>query len=127
MNKISKYFALLIIAIAAISCQKDDEITLTDDSLYPRIFGTWPEPDTSAGEVLGSFNGQTNLDFTIEVQYTPYELCEAIWYLDDVEYCRGNVFSYYSTSPITHTIKIVVTTPDYQTYREAYLKVTNPI
>lgn len=127
MNNLLKYLLLLIIAIAIGSCQQSDEATLTADAQYPRIFGTWPEPDTSAGEVLGSFSGQTALDFNITMQYTPYDECEAIWYLDEVEYCRGGTFSYFSWEPITHTIKLVVTTPLYETSREAYLNIVNPI
>ncbi len=127
MKNLIKYLLLLIIALGLNSCQKEDELTLTDDAQYPRIFGTWPEPDTSAGEVLGSFSGQTALDFNITMQYTPYDDCEAVWYLDDVEFCRGGTFSYFSWEPITHTIKLVVTTPYYETYREAYLKIVYPI
>ncbi len=124
MKNLIKYLLLLVVGIATLSCQKDEEYTLTEDAEYPRIFCTWPE---ATGGILGSFSGQTGLDFTIVIQYTPYEQCEAVWYLDDVEYCRGAEFNYFSWEVVTHTLKVVVTTPLYETYREAYLKIVNPI
>lgn len=127
MKKLRIYLSLLFVAFVISSCDKAEVLSLTDDASYPRIFCTWPEPDSTAGEELGSFSGQTDLEFNITIQYTPYEECEAVWYLDNVEYCRGATFTYLSGEPITHTLKVVVTSDQYETYREAYLNIVYPI
>ena len=117
------YILFIILGTSFFSaCDSDVELPELTEEEYPRIMGRWPDKD---GDKLGVFGAQTNIAFSITMQFTPSELCEGIWYLDGVEYCRGTVFEYLSGQPVTHHLKLVVKTSKYTTTREAILEVKN--
>ncbi|WP_242034332.1 hypothetical protein [Dysgonomonas sp. BGC7] len=117
------YIIMMIIGMSFFSaCDSDVDLPVMTEEEYPRIMGRWPD---KTGNELGVFGAQVGVDFSIVMQFTPSNLCEGIWYLDGVEYCRGTVFEYHSGQPVKHNLKLVVTTPKYTTSREAILNVTN--
>jgi hypothetical protein len=122
MKKLAYIFLLIIGVSLFSSCDSDPDIPVLTEDEYPRILGRWPEKN---GDVLGSFGAKAGVDFSITLQFTPSHLCEGIWYLDGVEYCKGQVFEYHSGRPVSHNLKLVVKTPKYTTTREATLDVTN--
>lgn len=120
MRKLT-YIMILIIGLGFFqSCDSDVDLPEMTEEEYPRIMGRWPDKD---GNKLGVFSAQVGIDFSIEMQFTPSNLCEGVWYLDGVEYSRGTIFEYQSGQPVTHHLKLVVTTPKYTTSREAILEV----
>ena len=122
MKKLA-YIMILIVGMNLMqACDSDIDLPEMTEEEYPRILGRWPEKD---GAVLGVFGAQAGEDFSIVLQFTPSNLCEGVWYLDGVEYCRGTVFEYKSGLPVTHHLKLVVTTPKYTTSPEAILEVKN--
>ena len=117
------YIAILMLSFSTFSaCDSDVDLPELTEEEYPRILGRWPEP---ANGKLGVFGAQVGIDFSITMQFTPSNLCEGTWYLDGVEYCKGEVFEYQSGQPVVHHLKLVVRTPKYTTSREATLEVKN--
>lgn len=111
---------LLLAACTFTACEEKVELPVLTEDEYPRIFGNWPAKDTETG-ALGKHSAQLGIELVIEVEYTPSEYCTAIWYLDGVEYSRGPVFRYLSGSPVTHYLRLEVSTPKHTTYRESQL------
>jgi len=104
------------------ACDSEVDLPELTEEEYPRILGRWPEKDENGLGVLGA---QVGIEYVHELQFTPSELCEGIWYLDGVEYSRGRVFRYLSGQPVKHHVKLVVSTSKYSTSREAILEVKN--
>lgn len=117
------YILLLVMSISLFSaCDSDVDLPVLTEEEYPRIMGRWPD---KSGQTLGVFGAQVGIDFNITMQFTPSNLCEGVWYLDGVEYCRGTQFNYLSGQPVKHHLKLVVKTPKYTTSREAIIEVKN--
>ena len=62
----------------------------------------------------------------INVQYTPSQYCEGIWYIDNVEVHRGVGFRFVPPAEGRFHVKLIVKTPKYETSREAIIKVGKP-
>ncbi len=121
MKKIIFGLTLIFAILSFTACDSDVDLPEMTEEEYPRILGRWPELNDK-GE-LGQFDAQAGTEFEMELMFTPSNLCEGIWYLDGVEYTRGTIFKYYSATPVSHHLKLVVTTPKYSTSREALLVV----
>lgn len=121
MKKIIFALTLILLVLSFSACDSDVNLPEMTEDEYPRILGRWPEKDANGN--LGVFDAQVGKEFEMELMFTPSNLSEGIWYLDGVEYSRGNVFQYYSGAPVTHHLKLVVTTPKYSTSREGMLVV----
>ena len=129
MKKIIFICTLLVSLFAMSGCSDDiDTPVLTTDE-YPRILGRWP--DKQEDGTLGKFSIPLNQVLSINVQYTPAELCEGTWYLDGREIHKG--VGYYSPeiglTYITPTsrpfhLELIVKTPTKETTREAIIQVT---
>ncbi len=113
------YIAILITGLSFfLSCGSDADLPVLTEEEYPRILGQWPERN---GDQLGQFGGRVETEMTINMQFTPSNLCEGTWYLDGEEYSTGTTFSYMTGTPGTHHLKLVVATSKYTTSREAFL------
>lgn len=126
MKKILFISALLVSLFAMSGCG-DDNINspaLTTDE-YPRILGRWP--DKKSDGALGEFNIPLNQILVINVQYTPAEWCEGIWYLDGREIHRGVGLEYVPSTEGNFHLKLVVKTPAMETTREATVNVIAPV
>lgn len=109
MKKIIFICTLLVSLFAMSGCSDDiDTPVLTTDE-YPRILGRWP--DKQEDGTLGKFSIPLNQVLSINVQYTPAELCEGTWYLIP------------STIGTFH-LELIVKTPTKETTREAIIQVT---
>lgn len=104
-----------------ISCKKEVDLPVLTEEEYPRILGRWPE---KVGGNPGTLGGNVGREFRLSMQFTPSNLCEGIWYVDDIEYVKGTDFVYNTDVPKTHRIKLVVKTPKYTASREAILVIT---
>ena len=118
-------FSLMMIGGLFAGCSNDETDTpeLTEDE-YPRIFGRWPEKDKKGN--LGEFSTALDKVLYINVQYTPSQYCEGIWYIDNVEVHRGVGFRFVPPAEGRFHVKLVVKTPKYETSREAIIKVGKP-
>ncbi|MCC8187895.1 MAG: hypothetical protein LIP08_10465 [Bacteroides sp.] len=105
------------------SCADSMNAPVLTEEEYPRILGRWPERNYETGE-LGTFSTLVDQPLTIDMQFTPSEFCTGVWYLDGEEVERGTTFEFVSSEPVTHYLKLIVTTSTYETYREAYIIVT---
>lgn len=126
MKKIHTLFIAmaLLAGLVYTSCDNSTELPVLTEEEYPRILGNWPDGTLESAtdeRVLGSANVQLGTEYVLSMMFTPAEYCEGIWYLDGTEYCRGTEFRYRTFYPATHHLKLVVTTPKYQTSREAIL------
>lgn len=112
---------LIALGICMPACEDDVELPVMSENEYPRIFADFPARlDDGSPGVL---NATTEQPFVLRVEYTPSDFCEAVWYLDGIEYCRGKVFEYQGYMPIRHHLKLVVSTAKNSTYREVILNV----
>lgn len=124
MRKLLFICSLVFSLLSLGGCSDDiDSPTLTTDE-YPRILGRWPEKNDQ-GE-LGVFEIPLDQVLTINVQYTPAELCEGIWYLDEREIHRGVGLEYTPSVEGSFHLKLVVRTATQETAREAIIKVVAP-
>lgn len=114
------YITIVLFAGLSIfsSCGPEVELPVLTEDEYPRIIGRWPE---KSGDQLGQMGGRTGAEFTLNLQFTPSNLCTGIWYLDGEEYTTGTSFSYMTDTPGTYHLKLIVSTPKYTTSREALL------
>jgi hypothetical protein len=121
MKKYIYSIAIILCSIIMFSgCETEyDKPTFTEDD-YPRILGMWPERN---GDVLGSMNAFVGEEFSQKMMFTPSGLCEGIWYIDGVEYCRGILFVYTPPQAGSFHVKLEVKTSKYTTTREAILQV----
>ncbi|MFA6677241.1 MAG: hypothetical protein WCS34_06590 [Bacteroidales bacterium] len=125
MKKLILVLSILFALYAWTGCSDDDITTpeLTTDE-YPRIFGRWPEGATDG--TLGEFDIPLDQVLNINVQYTPADLCEGIWYLDGREIHRGVGLTFVPSVVGEFNLKLVVKTPTKETSREAILVVSEP-
>lgn len=65
-----------------------------------------------------------NQVLSINVQYTPAELCEGTWYLDGREIHKGVGLTYIPSTIGTFHLELIVKTPTKETTREAIIQVT---
>lgn len=121
MKKILFGLTLILAVLSFTACDSDVDLPKITEDEYPRILGRWPEK-TDKGE-WGQFDAQAGKEFELELMFTPSNHSVGIWYLDGVEYTRGTVLKYYSATPVSHHLKLVVTTPKHTTSREALLVV----
>jgi hypothetical protein len=114
------YIAIGLVAGLAFfsSCDPKIELPVLTEDEYPRIIGQWPE---KSGDQLGMMAGYAGVKFTHSIQFTPSNLCEGVWYVNDEEYSHGNSFSYLTETAGDYHIKLVVGTPKYTTSREMIL------
>ncbi len=125
MKRIIFICTLLISLFSFNGCSDDiDTPALTTDE-YPRILGRWPDKQDDG--TLGIFETPLNKSLVIDLQYTPAEFCEGIWYLDGREIHRGVGLEYVPSVEGTFNLKLIVRTPTRETSREAILKVTPPM
>lgn len=119
MKKILHILMILLAGFTLLqSCGSDVELPVLTEEEYPRILGRWPE---KLGSALGMMRGYTDVEFTHNVQFTPSNLCEGVWYVNDEKYSRGNTFSYTTENAGEYHIKLIVNTPKYSTSREMIL------
>ena len=115
----------LAVSVVSVSCDNDEvDSPVLTDAEYPRIFGRWPEKDKEGN--LGEFSTALDKVLYINVQYTPSQYCEGIWYIDNVEVHRGVGFRFVPPAEGRFHVKLVVKTPKYETSREAIIKVGKP-
>lgn len=124
MKRILFICMLLVSLFAMGGCNDDVKSPILTVDEYPRILGRWPEKNDQ-GE-LGTFETPLNKTLSINLQYTPAEFCEGIWYLDGREIHRGVGLEYVPSVEGSFNLKLVVKTPTQETSREAILKVTAP-
>lgn len=115
------FLLLVLIPVFFTECKEEVNVPELTEEKYPRIMGTWPQ--RRANGSLGIFNAVVDNPLTISVQFTPSNLCEGTWYLDDVEYSKGDTFEYVPTVAGDYNLKLIVTTPKYTTSREAIVRV----
>lgn len=124
MKKIVVICSLLVALFTMSGCSDDiDTPTLTTEE-YPRVLGRWPNKLEDGS--LGLFEIPLNQILNINVQYTPAELCEGVWYLDGREIHRGVGLEYIPSVEGSFHLKLVVKTETQQTTREATIKVVAP-
>lgn len=115
----------LAVSVVSVSCDNDEvDSPVLTDAEYPRIFGRWPEKDKKGN--LGEFSTALDKVLYINVQYTPSQYCEGVWYIDNVEVHRGVGFRFVPPAEGRFHVKLVVKTPKYETSREAIIKVGKP-
>lgn len=128
MKKVLFICSLLVSLLSTFSmsgCSDDIDSTILTTDEYPRILGRWP--DRLDDGTLGAFETPLDQVLAINVQYTPTELCEGIWYLDGREIHRGIGLEYTPSVEGSFHLKLVVRTATQETIREATLKVIAPI
>ena len=128
-NRIMKRLFLILLTLSIlgnifVGC-KDEETDFTEvvKDKYTRIFGQWPEKKNGK---LGEFSVPLGNSLYVNIQYTPSQNSEAIWYVDGVEVHRGLGFSYTPEALGKYHLKLVVKTPKYETSREAIINVLTP-
>ena len=115
----------LAVSVVSVSCDNDEvDSPVLTDAEYPRIFGRWPEKDKKGN--LGEFSTALDKVLYINVQYTPSQYCEGMWYVDNVEVHRGVGVRFVRAAEGRFHVKLVVKTPKYETSREAIIKVGKP-
>ena len=121
MKKYIYIIAMLLLGVTQFSgCEENyDKPTFTEDD-YPRILGLWPERQ---GDVLGTLNAFVGEEISQRMMFTPSDLCEGTWYIDGIEYSKGNILTYTPTQPGTFHIKLEVKTSKHTTSREAMMEV----
>ncbi len=114
------YIVILLAGTSSFSsCETEIELPVMTVDEYPRIFGRFPEKDGNVPGIITRVKAGS--EYNLTVQYTPSNLCTAVWYIDGVEYTTGPVFSFLTETTGTYVIKLVVSTSKYTTSREAKL------
>ena len=124
MKRILFICTLLVSLFAMSGCSDDiDTPVLTTDE-YPRKLVRCPHKHEDG--TLGKFTIPLNQVLSINVQYTPAELCEGTWYLDGREIHKGVGLEYVPSTIGTFHLELIVKTPTKETNREAIIEVTEP-
>lgn len=112
-------YVLLLGCLALAACSEKYEDPRIPADTYPAILGRWPSGNPAIYNVT---IGET---LEIELQFAPSATCTGIWYLDDVEYCRGTRFSFTPTAAGTYKLYLEVTSGNNTTSRTAEIIVAN--
>lgn len=121
MKTMKKITALLTLAcaLALFACEKEHSDPIISEESYPRILGQWPSGNPAV------YNVAAGEELVIDLQFTPSQYAEGVWYLDDVKVGEGTHFARTFDVAGSYKLRLEVSTAYHSTSRCADIEVTD--